>query len=229
MTATATHDIDDAALAAAVYLCSGKDDLSTEAGQRSAVYRYNHSQKYVDLVLRITRAYQDGNFTSVPNNTTAAVTIPTNYNFADTHTGADIGTGRKTEEPRSGGGDTTVSTDPDETPSPTTDDDPTPNDDPTDDPTPGTDDPADDPVNTIKKGLNKAGQDLKKTGDKIKQGLDDTGKVLTESLAATQCGLNGTLENLLQLNLVELLKQGLDAREQVNRYRACMAHKGFPQ
>jgi membrane-bound lytic murein transglycosylase B len=38
------QDIDDAALAAAVYLCSGNDDLGTEEGQRTAVYRYNHSQ-----------------------------------------------------------------------------------------------------------------------------------------------------------------------------------------
>ena len=37
------QDIDDAALATAVYLCSGNDDLSTVSGQRAAVYRYNHS------------------------------------------------------------------------------------------------------------------------------------------------------------------------------------------
>ncbi len=66
------QDIDDAALATAVYLCSGDDDLSTTAGQRAAVYRYNHSQAYVDLVLSIMEAYLDGDFTSIPNNTTAA-------------------------------------------------------------------------------------------------------------------------------------------------------------
>ncbi|MDQ4053330.1 MAG: lytic transglycosylase domain-containing protein [Actinomycetota bacterium] len=66
------QDIDDAALATAVYLCSGDDDLSTTAGQRSAVYRYNHSQAYVDLVLSIMDAYLDGDFTSIPNNTSAA-------------------------------------------------------------------------------------------------------------------------------------------------------------
>ena len=47
------QDIDDAALATAVYLCSGNEDLSTEAGRRRAVYRYNHSERYVDLVLSI--------------------------------------------------------------------------------------------------------------------------------------------------------------------------------
>jgi membrane-bound lytic murein transglycosylase B len=66
------QDIDDAALATAVYLCSGPDDLSQTAGQRSAVYRYNHSESYVDLVLSIMNAYLDGEFTSVPNGTTSA-------------------------------------------------------------------------------------------------------------------------------------------------------------
>ncbi len=47
------QDIYDAALGSAVYLCSGSDDLATDAGQRSAVFRYNHSQRYVDLVLAI--------------------------------------------------------------------------------------------------------------------------------------------------------------------------------
>ncbi|GAA1797720.1 hypothetical protein GCM10009795_049030 [Nocardioides hankookensis] len=66
------QDVDDAALATAVYLCSGGDDLGTTAGQRSAVLRYNHSQSYVDLVLSIMAAYLDGEFTSVPNGVTSA-------------------------------------------------------------------------------------------------------------------------------------------------------------
>ncbi|MFC6287995.1 lytic transglycosylase domain-containing protein [Nocardioides sp. GCM10027113] len=66
------QDIDDAALASAVYLCSGNDDLSTVAGQRAAVYRYNHSESYVDLVLSIMNAYLSGDFTSVPNSATPA-------------------------------------------------------------------------------------------------------------------------------------------------------------
>lgn len=66
------QDIDDAALATAVYLCSGDDDLGTTAGQQAAVYRYNHSQPYVDLVLSIMEAYLDGEFTSVPNGVTSA-------------------------------------------------------------------------------------------------------------------------------------------------------------
>ena len=66
------QDIDDAALATAVYLCSGDDDLSTSKGQHTAVFRYNHSQSYVDLVLSIMNAYLDGDFTAVPNTTTSA-------------------------------------------------------------------------------------------------------------------------------------------------------------
>jgi len=66
------QDIDDAALATAVYLCSGDDDLSTKAGQRASVFRYNHSQSYVDLVLSIMEAYSSGDYTSVPNGTTSA-------------------------------------------------------------------------------------------------------------------------------------------------------------
>lgn len=59
------QDIDDAALATAVYLCSGNDDLSTEQGQRASVYRYNHSNDYVDLVLEIMQAYMDGQYATV--------------------------------------------------------------------------------------------------------------------------------------------------------------------
>ena len=63
------QDIDDAALATAVYLCSGKDNLGARAGQEAAVYRYNHSQDYVNLVLRIMEAYSSGDYTAVPSGT----------------------------------------------------------------------------------------------------------------------------------------------------------------
>ena len=71
------QDIDDAALATAVYLCSGDDDLSSEKGQRASVYRYNHSNAYVDLVLEIMQAYLDGDFSAVPTSTlTSGVIVP---------------------------------------------------------------------------------------------------------------------------------------------------------
>ncbi len=66
------QDIDDAALGTAVYLCSGSDDLGTDEGRRGAVFRYNHSQSYVDLVLDIMDAYLQGDFTSIPNGTVMA-------------------------------------------------------------------------------------------------------------------------------------------------------------
>src|SRR6476661_3047297 len=73
------QDIDDAALATAVYLCSGNEDLSTTKGQQSAVYRYNHSQEYVDLVLSIMRAYAEGDFSSVPTSSAGTTTFTPDY------------------------------------------------------------------------------------------------------------------------------------------------------
>jgi len=75
------QDIDDAALASAVYLCSGNDDLSTLAGQQAAVHRYNNSQSYVDLVLAVREAYLSGDYTAVPNATTSAVYFQPDYNY----------------------------------------------------------------------------------------------------------------------------------------------------
>ncbi len=61
------QDIDDAAAAAGVYLCAGSDDLSTDPGARSAVHRYNHSDSYVDLVMKISSAYGNGDFSQSPD------------------------------------------------------------------------------------------------------------------------------------------------------------------
>jgi hypothetical protein len=54
------QNIADAATGAAVYLCSGPGDLSSEPGARSAVLRYNHSDAYADEVLAIARVYRTG-------------------------------------------------------------------------------------------------------------------------------------------------------------------------
>jgi hypothetical protein len=61
------QDIDDAALATAVYLCSGDDDLATDPGRRRSVFRYNHSVEYVELVLAFYDAYVSGAYLSVPD------------------------------------------------------------------------------------------------------------------------------------------------------------------
>lgn len=76
------QDIDDAALASGVYLCSGSDDVSTRAGQESAVFRYNHSREYVDLVLRIMEAYSQGEYTSVPSGTYGGTVFTPSYSSA---------------------------------------------------------------------------------------------------------------------------------------------------
>ncbi|WIY06228.1 lytic murein transglycosylase [Amycolatopsis mongoliensis] len=54
------NNIYDETLATARYLCSGGLDLSTDAGQRIAVRRYNNSQSYVDTVMAWAAAYRGG-------------------------------------------------------------------------------------------------------------------------------------------------------------------------
>ena len=76
------QDMDDAALATAVYLCSGQDNLSNRSGQEAAVYRYNHSQDYVNLVLRIMEAYSSGDYTAVPSGTQAGTSFSPSYSAA---------------------------------------------------------------------------------------------------------------------------------------------------
>jgi membrane-bound lytic murein transglycosylase B len=53
-------DIDDAALAAAVFLCGGPGDLTTRSGLRAAVRGYNPSSSYVASVLAVERSYRAG-------------------------------------------------------------------------------------------------------------------------------------------------------------------------
>lgn len=73
------QDINDASLAAAVYLCSGEDDLGSRAGQEAALFRYNRSDDYVNLVLRIMEAYSSGDFTSVPSGAQAGTTFTPDF------------------------------------------------------------------------------------------------------------------------------------------------------
>ncbi|WP_344149106.1 lytic transglycosylase domain-containing protein [Nocardioides koreensis] len=55
-------DIDDASLAAAVFLCSAPGSLDTRSGRGAAVFRYNPSGSYVASVLAVDRAYRAGDF-----------------------------------------------------------------------------------------------------------------------------------------------------------------------
>jgi membrane-bound lytic murein transglycosylase B len=55
------HDLDDAALAAGDYLCAGTS-MSTGAGMKAAIFRYNPSDDYVSLVRAFERGYSTGVF-----------------------------------------------------------------------------------------------------------------------------------------------------------------------
>lgn len=61
------QDIDDAATAAAVYLCAGSGDLSQRSEVSAAVYRYNNSSSYVRKVLAVSEAYAAGDFAPAPD------------------------------------------------------------------------------------------------------------------------------------------------------------------
>lgn len=54
------QDIDDAALAAARYLCEGRSGLDDRAEAAVAVRRYNNSSSYVNLVLSTAEGYRTG-------------------------------------------------------------------------------------------------------------------------------------------------------------------------
>ena len=77
------QNINDAVLAAAVYLCSGPDDLGSEAGRHAAVLRYNHSRSYADQVLRTRVAYLKGDYAAVPDDIAPATSMSGSYRRAD--------------------------------------------------------------------------------------------------------------------------------------------------
>jgi hypothetical protein len=56
------HDIDDAALAVAVYLCAPGEDLRDPAAMRAAVRSYDDAPRYVELVLAYEQMYRSGDF-----------------------------------------------------------------------------------------------------------------------------------------------------------------------
>jgi hypothetical protein len=54
------NNVLDATLGSAVYLCTGERDLTVTKDRRAAVFSYNHSWDYVDLVLAWAEAYAGG-------------------------------------------------------------------------------------------------------------------------------------------------------------------------
>jgi membrane-bound lytic murein transglycosylase B len=53
------NDVDDAAFAAARYLCADGHDLTTASGWADAVFSYNHARSYVDAVHAAATRYAD--------------------------------------------------------------------------------------------------------------------------------------------------------------------------
>ena len=193
------QDVDDAALATAVYLCSGDDDLSQEKGQRASVYRYNHSNDYVDLVLQIMRAYLDGDFSAVPTSTlTSGVIMP---DTTPSPSGTSGGKGTKGDQGDKGGkgGKGTPTVKP--TPTPTTTaaaptQTPTPTPPPTQTPTQTpTKDPTKDPtsVPTTSTTL----PPLPVPTPTLPVPTDPIGDTLTLTQAIAQCTANGVVDNPL--------------------------------
>jgi hypothetical protein len=54
------NNIYDATITTGIYLCAGGADLADLAQLQAAVFRYNHSATYVDIVLRWAQAYLTG-------------------------------------------------------------------------------------------------------------------------------------------------------------------------
>ncbi|MDO9455483.1 lytic transglycosylase domain-containing protein [Nocardioides sp.] len=173
------QDIDDAALATAVYLCSGDDDLATLKGQRASVYRYNHSDSYVDLVLSVMDAYLDGDFMSVPNGTVEAGFLspdPT-YNPGPTR-------GNGGPRGNNGGSTSGQQVDPEDSPAEE------PAEEPTDEPT------------TPPTGGGGGGPQLPLPPITVPAlpttNVDPVDDVLTLAQAIVQCTLDGKIDNILR-------------------------------
>jgi len=99
---TDPFNINDAALAAANYLCVAGGNLRTDAGQRRAVLAYNHSDEYVAEVLALARAYATGMpVADLPlvGNTSGAVPPPSAYYGTPAAPGPAIGLRDTTSSP----------------------------------------------------------------------------------------------------------------------------------
>jgi len=147
------QDIDDAALGTAVYLCSGDEDLGTDAGVSSAVYRYNHSAAYVALVKAIARAYSTGSYAVVPTGT------PSTLGFGPTHQGSlvDESTPQHQHSVHDETGTPPTSTPADHSNPPSDGTNP-----PSGQPTPQPTEPSRDPVADVQDGLTSTLTDLQK-------------------------------------------------------------------
>ena len=138
------HDIDDAALAAAVYLCAGEDGSIREpAAMRAAIYSYNHSDSYVTLVMAFERGYRAGYVEVAAPPSMLIVTLPAlDYGrgtLAEVETSVAVVAKRKHKLPTATPGDETVARDAAAGPTPKgpVDAVPAPKPNPTSEPKPG--------------------------------------------------------------------------------------------
>lgn len=121
------QDIDDAALATAVYLCSGDADLAVPDQLAAAVHRYNHSSTYVALVLRVMKAYAAG----VPTGT-----VPSGFTPPQDADGQTQAAARSPKGGTSGGGGQQAAQPPADGPTPASPAGPRPGDGGTAEPVP---------------------------------------------------------------------------------------------
>jgi hypothetical protein len=164
------HDIEDAALSAAVFLCSAPGSLDTPTGLRTAILRYNPSSAYVASVLAVERSYRAGEFATpgevtqvdpfevlaVPSgDSPVAAAAPDDRSTPSAHrssraaAGADRHDADPADGPRTRGPGPSATPDPDPSPTGTTDPTGTPSPDPTDTPSPDpTDTPSPSPTET---------------------------------------------------------------------------------
>ncbi len=90
------QSINDAATSAGIYLCAGEGDLSKSSDAAVAVKRYNNSDAYVDLVLQISSAYAQGDFTQSPDGMSTSPILTSN-SFDQTLTPGQRDDARKAE------------------------------------------------------------------------------------------------------------------------------------
>lgn len=60
-------NIFDATVGSATYLCAGSGNLRDRSQRAQAVFRYNHSQEYVNVVMSLADAYERGQVTPLPH------------------------------------------------------------------------------------------------------------------------------------------------------------------
>ncbi len=171
------QDIDDSALATAVYLCSGDENLSTRPGQEAAVYRYNHSDDYVNLVLSIMNAYASGDYSAVPTSSSGTTTFTPSYGDSVFDSGTS---GYQPPKSTGNGGTGTTSTQGDGDVQQPSGSDGTPTEQPSTDPA-----PTDQPPSGGTSGTPDVGGTV---GGTVKDTQDDVQEVvITASQAATLC------------------------------------------